>query len=332
MFRGPGEFDPYTRGTYSRALTLILPTPSTVAGSLATYCISKLNKSLPTSDDWIERYSEVLGDLVIRGPLLSLDGELMVEDKCLDTLLSIREVREKCLKEYERFKEIKNIYEIEKQSEPKKFESRIEIERDVRIGIGLEMRDKRIKTTKEGYLYATEYIDFRNLKREKKNIIAEILADIKGNLVKELSVQRPVSIKLGGEMRATLLSFQEGNCIFSKIKKELWYNGDIHKGLMALYVATPVLVKGGKRVDEFIKEWSNKGNYSFKGISGESEPLGAGYSLGESKRKPVYISLKSGSIIYLKGEFELSRIYWEQTIGEATKIGYGTLIPVPLKI
>ena len=331
MFRGPGEFDPFVRGAYSRALTLLLPTPSTVAGALATYCISKFNRQIPTVQSWTERYVSVLGnDIKIKGPILSVDNYFFVEDKCSNVLLSLEELKKKCKMEYEKINEIKSLTELDEYLKLEKFEPSIKVERDVRIGIGLQLREKEsLKMAKDGWLYTAEYIDYKTFSG-RREASAEILADVKGYLVERLLKQKPTPVKLGGETRISLAEFHEGNRIFNKIKSVLWCNEERHDGVIALYLATPALFKGGRRVLEYVKDWVDGMGYKFRGIVGESEILGAGYALMEKKRKPVYTSLKPGSIIYLEGDFELQNTYWNASIGEATSIGYGTTLPYPL--
>lgn len=330
IFRGPGEFDPYVRGTYSRALSLTLPTPSTIAGSLATYCISKFGKLALPHQEWIDQYLNVLGsDIKIKGPTLLLDDKLLVEDKCLNSFLSLDKVKEKCRNEYKRFKEVKSISELEEYLKSEKFEPKMKVEKDIRVGVGLQVRYEKTKLVKEeGGLYGAEYVDYRRF-AEKKEKPIEILADIKGSLVKEL-FNRKALVKLGGETRISLVEFHEGNWVFDKLKSEIWCDMEKYDGIFALYLVTPALFKGGKKVEEYIKEWVKKQNIVLKGIFGEVEPLGAGYILNEGKRKPIYVSLKSGSILYLEGEIELLKAYWEFSFGEATQIGYGTVFPIPL--
>ncbi|MEM3372579.1 MAG: hypothetical protein QXO55_08215, partial [Candidatus Korarchaeum sp.] len=78
------------------------------------------------------------------------------------------------------------------------------------------------------------------------------------------------------------------------------------------------------------KEWAEEMNWKFLGISGESAVLGAGFDIGRGKRKPIYTSLNPGSIVFLEGSFDLKQIYLDASLGEASSLGYGTLIPVPL--
>lgn len=331
MFRGPGEFDPYVRGVHSRALSLALPTPSTIAGSLATYCISQLDRPIPAHEEWIDQYLSVLGsDIKIRGPVVSLNGEILVYDKCTNGLLKLHELKIKCESEYKKLKKVNNLDELEKYFKLKTFKPEVKLEREPRIGVKLEVRDKEIKLVKkEGGLYGVEYIDYMYFMRKKRGGI-EVLADIKGGLTDELYNRRAL-IKLGGETRISLMNFYEGNHVFNRVRDEIWHGKEAHNGIFALYLVTPALFKGGRKVEDYIREWAKERNLSFKGISGETEPLGAGFSLNKAKRKPIYISLKSGSIMYLEGEVELSKAYWEFSFGEGTQIGYGTIFPIPLQ-
>ncbi|MEM2158432.1 MAG: type III-B CRISPR module-associated Cmr3 family protein [Sulfolobales archaeon] len=291
MFRGPGEFDPFVRGTYSKALSLILPTPSTIAGVLATYCISKFNKSIPTVKSWIEEYLSILGnDVSIKGPMLLMDNEFFVEDKCLNSFLSFEELKEKCRMEYKRFNSIRKIDDLEDYIKLEKLKFKKKVLRDIRIGVGLQVRNG-VKTVKEeGGLYSAEYLDYRSLASKKEQPI-EVLADIKGKLVNELLEQHAI-VKLGGETRIALMKCSKGNRILSEIREKLWHGKEKYRGIIALYLATPALLKGGEKVEEYIKKWMKKQNFEFKGILGESEVLGAGYSINKDRRKPIYTSLK----------------------------------------
>jgi CRISPR type III-B/RAMP module-associated protein Cmr3 len=333
MFRGSGEFDPFVRGVQSKALTLPLPTPSTVAGALATYCIATLNKSIPKSNEWLERYKEVLGDIKIKGLLLSLNGELLVEDRISSGFLDMKTLKNVCEKKYKKLsKKLTSIEELNKDGEEPKISISFEESKSIRIGTSLEKRsESNVKIAKEGYLYSTEYIDYFSFKKKKANSV-EILIELKGDIADELILSKGSPIKFGGESRVALLSFKKDSQILNKIKSEIWDSKDVHFGILALYLSTPALFKGGKRIEEYICEWANQVNYNLLGFYGESELLSAGFEL-EGKRKPIYSSLKPGSIIFIEERsLNLSDIYWGKGLGEATEIGYGTLLPVPLKV
>ncbi|MEM1521064.1 MAG: type III-B CRISPR module-associated Cmr3 family protein [Candidatus Korarchaeum sp.] len=325
MFRGPGEFDPFVRGTYSRAATLAMPSPSTVAGALATYCIAELWRQIPKSEDWIERYMEVLGDDVrVRGPLLKLGGNLMVEDRLLKGFLDMEGVRRKCEVEHGRL--VQN--PSDELDTPEESLPIVRARGNPRTGIMLEMRtDSPMKAPREGFLYTAEYIDYLGVKRRETSV--EIVSEVRGGIAKRLC-GGAAPIRFGGENRVSLLFFREGEEILNDIEKRVWGGGGRYEGILALYLATPALFRGGKRVKERVKEWAEEMNWKFLGISGESAVLGAGFDIGRGKRKPIYTSLNPGSIVFLEGSFDLKQIYLDASLGEASSLGYGTLIPVPL--
>lgn len=340
IFRGSGEFDPSVRGTYSRAISLAVPSPSTVAGTIATYCISELGIPAPSSGGWLDRYISVLGgDVGVRGPLIRLKNELMVEDRLSRGLLTMEKVMQKCVKEWKRLRQKPNslneLDEYLKREQPEKNRKKdlsIKEEKDVRVGVRLEAREGTArKSAKEGFLYSAEYIDYTGAKsKEERETSIEIIAEIRGKLVKSLSSARGLPVKFGGEGRVAHLSFVSGEKILDEIRGWFWGDRERHDGLLALYLATPALFKGGERVEECIKRWAGGMNYEFVGLSGESTVLGTGFIISEEKRKPIYTSLSPGSIIFLKGGFDLLKIYRDEGLGEASMLGYGTHIPIPI--
>ncbi|MEM3404676.1 MAG: type III-B CRISPR module-associated Cmr3 family protein [Sulfolobales archaeon] len=334
MFRGPGEFDPFVRGTYSRALTLAIPSPSTVAGTLATYCISELGKTAPSSVDWLEKYLSVLGsDVEIRGPLIKLNCELMAEDRLSGGFLTLEKIKQKCEKEWKKLSQKANsLKQLDENLKKEKFEPSVEVEKNVRAGVRLQTREGiPMKSAKEGFLYGAEYIDYIG-KRGKKTgePSVEIIAEIRGELVKSLSSARELPVKFGGEGRVALLSFQQGEEILSEIKERLWNDQEKHYGFLAIYLATPTLFKGGVRVEKYVKQWAENMNYRFVGLSGESALLSTGFMIREERRKPIYTSFSPGSIIFLEGSFDLLGIYHDKTLSQASMLGYGTYIPIPI--
>lgn len=337
MFRGSGEFDPWVRGTYSRASTLAMPSPSTIAGALASYCISELGLPPPDGDDWIDNYLKVLGDeVVIKGPLIKLNDKLMVEDKLLGGFLNMEEMSQKCEKEWNRLiRDPSSLTQLEdylKEEYEKRFKPSVKLSKETRVGVMLETRTRNFsKHVAEGYLFTAEYLNYAGIRKERnEETQTEIVAEVRGKLSEVLTSVLTRPIKLGGESRIALLSFYKGGKIYEMIKTKIWNNKEKHEGILALYVATPSLFKGGTSVKEYVKKWAESANYKLIGLCGESEALGAGFMLVNGRRKPIYTSLKQGSIVFLEGSFDLSQIYLDGNFGEATALGYGTLIPVPL--
>ncbi|MEM4310907.1 MAG: type III-B CRISPR module-associated Cmr3 family protein [Nitrososphaerales archaeon] len=333
MFRGPGEFDPFVRGTYSRAMTLAMPSPSTVAGTLATYCISELDRPASSSGEWLEQYLSILGDIKIRGPLIKLNHELMAEDKISGGFLTMEKIREKCKKEWKRLSQKPNsLKQLDEYLKREEFKPSVKVGKNVRVGVRLEAREGiPMKRVMEGFLYGAEYLDYiRPRGKETRETSVEIMAEVRGRLVESLSLARGLPVKFGGEGRVAFFSLQQGGKILDAIRKQFWDGQEKHHGFLALYLATPTLFKGGKRVEEYVKEWVENMNYRLVGISGESTVLGTGFMISARRRKPIYTSLNPGSIIFLEGLFDLLEIYRNKAFGEASMLGYGTLIPIPI--
>jgi CRISPR-associated protein Cmr3 len=344
LFRSSGEFDPHVRGTFSRATSLIMPSPSTVVGTLATYCISKLNKPMPAnSEDWIKQYLSVLGDDVkINGPILYLNNEFTVEDRTSEGFLSIEGIKQKCESDYNKLVQknkpdwLNRYLEYSEKEKNEKTKLYIKIKKDARTGVRLETRNAKnlspMKVVREGFLYNTELVDYISYTKNEQNRIysVEIVAEIRGSLVKELPLKQHLPVRFGGESRVASLSFQDGAKIFNEIRRKLWNDEERYSGVLALYLATPAIFKEDKKVEEHIKEFVKNMKYEYLGVSGESMLLGAGFSIMGQKRKPIYSALKPGSIIFIKGEFNLSQLYLTNALGEAAQLGYGTIIPVPL--
>lgn len=337
MFRGSGEFDPFVRGTYSRAVTLAMPSPSTVAGTIATYCISELGRTIPSSGDWLDQYLSVLGeDVKIRGPFIKINQQLMAEDRLARAFLTMDEIRKKCEKERGKLKlNLSSLTQLDEYPKRDEFEPSFKVEKDVRVGIGLQAREKvPMKSVKKDFLYSAEYLNYhitaRSESDEENSIDIEIIAEMRGRLTESLLSARELPVKFGGENRVALFSVDQGEKILDEIKRRLWYGQEKHTGILALYLATPALFKGGVRVEEYLRRWAEGINSTLAGLSGESAVLGAGFRISEGRRKPIYTSLSPGSIIFLKGSFDLLKIYRDEALGEASMLGYGTHIPIPI--
>ena len=99
MFRGPGEFDPSSRGLQSSAKSLLLPSPSTISGLLATIILHK--KYIPPktlrTDDWVKEYLKILGDnFNLRGVFLFANGKEYLEDRINNKLITLEDAKRKC--------------------------------------------------------------------------------------------------------------------------------------------------------------------------------------------------------------------------------------------
>nr|MDO8080275.1 type III-B CRISPR module-associated Cmr3 family protein [Candidatus Freyarchaeota archaeon] len=336
MFRGPGEFDPSARGAQSHASSLDIPSPSTIAGAIATHTLNIGASKVKNFQiqDWVEQSLDVLGSNIrIKGPLILSKGEIMVDDRVGGGFLKLNEVKEKCTKIYGKLNykvdSLDKLYDI--MSFGKKSKPAYKSIKNERVGVGLVQRSKSIKMANEelGLLYSAQYIDYP--KKEEKTINAmevaiEIIGDVKNTTKLTPTNNKPT--KLGGEGRVALLNVSKTAIILEEIRKTLWNEKTKHKGHLACYLATPALFKGNKTVDKYINEWAEKLNSTLVANYGETDILGAGFSIYHQKRKPIYSSLKAGSVIFLEGSFNLDELYWESDLGEASRLGYGTLLPV----
>lgn len=333
MFRSAGEFDPYVRGVHSRGVSMTMPSPSTVIGALATYCMRLKADQSPSRvpiNNWDKAYLQVLGtDFRAKGPLLKTGDALFVEyhGKDVQGFIKIENLYERC----------RDVWKFLSSSSGSKGISPLKEDVDVkfdsvdRVGVMLETRaDIRVKRVKGGFLYGVELVDFRSSGQQFVGN-SEVIIDIFGKALVNPSEIKNVAVKLGGEGRVGVMSAVNRVFIFETLVKKLWNDTIKHRGPLALYVATPTLFKGGESIEKYVREWSSRRKFVFAGLAGLSMPLGAGYSLALNRRKPVYSALSPGSIIFLeKSEFDLSVLYVDSRLGEASEIGFGTLIPVPL--
>lgn len=338
MFRGPGEFDPSARGAQSRASSFDIPSPSTIAGAIATYTLSSGVSNVKNFEiqDWAEQSLDVLGtNIRIKGPLILSEGEIMVEDRIGGGFLNLNEVKEKCNEIHKNLNykvdsldKLDNIMSFGKLKSKPAYKS----VKHERVGVGLVTRSKSIKIANEelGLLYSVQYVDYLNKDKktpsEIEEVAVEIIADIKNNTKITPANHKP--IKLGGEGRIVILNVSKTAIILEKIRKLLWKENTEYKGHLACYLATPALFKGNKTIDKYISDWVEKLKSKLIGLYGETDILGAGFSMFHQRRKPIYSSLKPGSVIFLDGTFNLNELYWESNFGEASGLGYGTLLPV----
>jgi CRISPR-associated protein Cmr3 len=317
LFRSAGEFDPSSRGVYSRATSFILPTPSTIAGVLATIFGSNFNET----GDWLCEYKNALGNLSLRGPFIKIiKKDEQRQQTYLDFSFKGRLISYEFLKEYvtivKKIIEEKNYrtkekllkYLSELMNNKDKF---FKPKKQERIGIGLKVRrengDKVVDEGK-GLIYSAEYVDYMF----DDNLIAEIYYDIVGiGNIKKGHYQ----IKLGGEGRISQLIVEDGD-IGNIIKIE--NEGDV------LYVVSPMLYETGKDIKSMIKNEINK---KVREIYGKVDLFGAGFSLLNERRKPIYQALVPGSLIFLEENINGQDIY-KKGLGYGKEIGYGTILAI----
>lgn len=341
MLRGPGEFDPSSRGVYSHASSLLFPRPSTVVGALISSYYSQPPVNKPGSwGELLDFYVNALNNLGIRAlrgfylyyggksyvPLalgkkfMLVESEVLecLKPELLDGLLSCIS-GDQCYK-VEKLKCIEN-YAEKRSMKPKIVE---------RVGIALKSRlgERPSKTTREGYLYTAKYISYPHPEVEVRFIL---LLEEKGDV--KIPLGKDIAIKLGGEQRVVKLRIDDNKADSKALEKDLimkklkdLLSGE-HKYLL-LTTPAPLRDPDGKLELEYI---------------GRMDVIGLGYSLAHKKRKPLYRALMEGTLIKVgntkisKEELEKVLEYGIYAILELHdveeyrslgRIGYGTVIPL----
>lgn len=342
LFRSSGEFDPSARGVQVHASSLLLPSPSTIAGALASLVFEKTAKSLH-GESWVEEYLSILGsDVALRCPFMEVEDELYVGDEILGALVKLEVVIEKVrmISRILHLKESRDMNDIASMKECLRFFEDFQSLRrrpelyipssSERVGVGLKVRSKGIKAVEEekGLLYSVSFIDYSLSKASK----VKIVADAKGKVFEEVFKDSLVApIRLGGEGRVSLLTISSGTSILNRLKRKVWNGLSNFTGYLGLYVCSPVLFRCGSPIKDSIKYSIGSRGLSLKMVYGEVEVRGAGFSLARRKRKPIYSSIKPGSIIFTEAEnCDLEKLYWSGFGGIGVEVGYGTVIPVPV--
>jgi len=341
MFRSSGEFDPLARGVQASASSYALPPPSTIAGTVATLILEK-NGGSSHGEGWVEEYLSILGsDITFRCPFMEVKNELYVEDKALGGLVKLEEVINKVrkisrllsLKEPRDSASInKNLKFFEEISDFSKcLEREARLKHSERVGVGLKVRPEGLKIVGgegEGLLYSASFIDYSPHGSPK----VKILADARGKVLQDVFSGRSAApVRFGGEGRFSLLTISVGSSILDRLKREVWDGEASFKGLLGLYVCSPALFRCGSSVEDSIRKSLEGRGLSLKMLYGETEILGVGFSLPKRRRKPIYGSLKPGSIVFAEAEScELEELYWSGLGGVGVELGYGTVIPAPL--
>ncbi|RSN77151.1 type III-B CRISPR module-associated Cmr3 family protein [Candidatus Methanodesulfokora washburnensis] len=307
LFRGPGEFDPSTRGVYSSAYSLLAPSPSTVAGAIATTF-----RYVDTSSmEWDAAYLVALRGAKLRGPYLKRGPIYYVENRINGIFLRLDDVQDySIIRRKQLYGEVSEEKELEK--EEGKFVKRGFVpEKLPVVGIGLRMRTdmRKIADEEGGLIYTVSFIDY--LSGRDVDIDTTIEFDI---ISEEMKVGRHI-VRLGGEGRVSMLEILEVDDYIYRIPEDA----------NLLYVLSPILYETGIGFMEKLKEDLKEAG-EIK-VYGKVELLGAGYSEIRRRRKPIYQALLPGSVISLEKSIEGGKIY-EEGIGIGREMGFGSVIPI----
>jgi len=356
LFRGPMEFSPFVRGPKTVARSLILPTPSTIAGALATLCLDAQKARPPHAGGWEEEVTEVLGlDGALKGPYLLVEsngrGEIYTQfvnhlvmiDEIIRALQSVdRDLKDILISRKKRLREFLEENHV-------RFYQPVLIER---VGIRLEREHKRV-VERGGGPYTLQMVDYSKLRSSRGEIVVNktmdsvsVAVDIHGRSKISNIEKKENILRLGGEGRLSYVMIKEGEPMTSMVRELLT---DFRKGEAYIYLITYSLYKSDKnyariyeackggfvapsileKVEEVLKRVSQSLRPRY--IIGECGILGAGYSISVEARKPIYAALFPGAIIKVEGTKEdLLKLYEEGISEEGSKIGYGTVIPIPI--
>ncbi len=346
MFRSASELSTTTRGPQTVALSRPLPSPSTIAGALATLILQAENRTPPTGDPmgWYEEVIDILGgkdSIILKGPYLMTNKDtipyLMTNEYTIyvqynNGLLPLGELKN--LTSGKLFDATKKLNNIAK---------RFDLGYVDLIGIRLSDMKKAIGKDERGLLYSMRMVDYGRIGVQMKincNIMVEVLK-ISNSL--ERALQEHKIIRLGGEGRLVEVSTNECQSVSESVANS-------RSDSMRLYVATPILFEASssliskeaesgmfflgsninKKMQSCLDEVGIKAT-SIK-IAGRLGILG-GFSVARAFRKTVYAALQPGSIIEVSdlqlSKEEYSTIY-SKGLGLFRDLGYGTVIPISI--
>ncbi len=312
FFRAPGEFSPTARGPRATAESLPLPTPSTIAGLLAT---SLGRYEQVEAKEWDKRVEQALGigEGYLRGPYLLTENDDVY--LCFaDCVVKIEEIP-KLLEARER--------EIDGAEKIKFIEH-----------IGVQLGGA--KTVEKGYMYTAKFVDYLATLGTTNVWVGMDVNDVNLEGIDEKV------LRFGGEGRVAKIEVGQNQPLGEFVQKNLSEappHGSFDLFLVSHSLFVPDL--GLDRIDEgawihlgifksireLVREMA-QGKIVVKEVEGQVCLLGAGYDLKMKKRKPVYLALSPGSVIRVKGEKEAVRQLYEKGFTvKGNRLGYGTFIP-----
>ncbi|MCS6785293.1 MAG: hypothetical protein NZ581_08895, partial [Candidatus Caldarchaeum sp.] len=295
MFGGAAEFTPTLRGPQTGAVSMFLPSPSTVVGALATLVLQHGNRHPPRGNSgWGQEVSEVFGgagSVVLRGPFL-VDGRGTVYVLHrngfvpLDTLLT--HLSRGGLRE---------AYSVLDSLARQNIPGRVEV-------VGIKIAEPK-KAAAEGFIYNVRMVDYSKLSGVGNvgwNVVVEVL---KENGLLQRALRVPKVMRLGGEGRLTVVTSGDSWPVRSYVEK------GVVSSPFRLYVASPLVFESSKdaaRLETVDGEvvslrWKADRFWRMSGLMGvDVDVVGhvgliGGFSASRAVRKPVYACLQPGSII-----------------------------------
>jgi CRISPR-associated protein Cmr3 len=340
LFRGPGEFDPSSRGVYSCASSLLMPRPSTIVGTLITHLLiedsyTKLIyvNSVNSFGKLLECYGDALDDLgiiALRGPYLyntrknvayvpiRLGARLeLVEYDVLRSFLT-KDLLDAFL---EKHLDSDLLIKVEHcMRELTADEHKPPLSKLLKTGIMLCDRIKPAsRTSREGYIYTAEQIAYHRYVEGMELELRLKLVLSSDSPLNRLQLNKVV--KIGGENKVANIHVDpeykdEFDEMFSKI--------DSHIEYYLLLSPAPL-----KTVHDYLR-----GAIAHIGFI---DTIGLGFSIARRIRKPIISALLEGSIVKASGEYfegilrsglyELLNID-DKELEVLARIGYATVIPI----
>lgn len=337
LFRAPGEFTPTARGPQAFARSLPLPTPSTIAGCLAT-AAGRRPAGQVTS--WASAVEEVLnlGERgYLRGPYLIADDRIYVGfgDKVVDV---------------DSLKSLERVDLLEELTKGQSLDSLLssllhaqDVKKVQRVGTGLTAT--KAVDREHGLMYLAEMVDYESTFETSEVSIAVDAHHI------DLSGAAERIVRLGGEGKVTRieLATEEETTLWKRVERSLKrLSKSVYLCLITFaFLETPskeleLLARGAWLWPSFIRPVKKLVQESVAGcvrveyVVGEVMLLGAGFDLLRGVRKPCYIALKPGTVIKVRVErgepANVIRDLYERGLSmHGGRLGYGTFIPVRAK-
>lgn len=294
MLRGPGEFDPTSRGVFSYASSLPIPRPSTILGALVSTAIAKGAAEACQPRKWgelLKCYDSVLSSLgveAIRGPYLYnthknrvyvpvlLGGELVIVeyDQAKKLLL---ECSGGVVSRYLSGERGRDLLEKLKEAAERlrAAEGKLEVKVSRKVGIGLMARaaDRPAKVVRRGLIYEAWFIPYPPGVEVRAKLIVRDSSALAG-------MKAPV--RFGGEQRVALMTVEDARDMFDKLLDAARKAGFGHAVLLS---PLPLSAKDVERIKYL----------------GRYDTVGFGYSEARGRRKPIHAALLEGTIVRVEG-------------------------------
>jgi CRISPR-associated protein Cmr3 len=299
MLRGPGEFDPSSRGVYTYAVSLATPRPSTFFGALLSAfmpeerqvpesCLS-VNSWRSLLDNCYLKLLDSLGIEAIRGPFVVREDKLFIPLLLRKRLLLVdyRQARYYLLKKYDNvleqyFTGSSDVNRLKLYAAMKLIDQDIEkLEKNMYLvepqsveltGVHLRSREAT-KTVREGYMYTAKYTAYP----QHTEMVFIVALRKEADKLKALSGK---AVKFGGEGRTARLVVSDR--INEPVVTSMLTNNNEFK-YAVLISPTPL-------------DYSDYSKIKAE-LIGKYATFGLGFSVAKRRRKPITPCLCEGSIV-----------------------------------